>query len=514
MGFWNDLKNAAPHKAHSRGRELYAAEISSIEKAIGFNPSEHRDAELSKCEVCHVTFGATLSGNSYPCIVQVSIFDHLSFGKHLPAVVACNKCIDTFNLDIALERTEAKKAAIHAEQEAERKAAERRAAEHKAAERDAEQKKQNSENYTIDKTNRSSKTNSKTTDPLVLQCQKCNQSLNIPKGKKLKVSCPTCGNSWIHDGTSSTSAVDSGATKTEAQDRLRKQHRAKLERREKRLAAEKELEENRRKEEEDRKAEQRKQDREIRLKRVAEAGRDAATKTAQPADEPTLVRSHVHASLNLPRCPECNQTMNVDPRETKVLCPSCGFLWERAATSVRDPQNTLLLTRKDGDQSIAATPVPDPQNTLLLTLKDGGVTIELRPDLAPRHVARIKELVRQKFYDGLTFHRVIDGFMAQGGDPYGNGTGGSGQNITAEFSDEPHVRGTVSMARSGHSDSADSQFFIVLQDSPHLDGQYSVWGRVVDGMEYVSAIRCGNQNNSGMVDDPDRIISMQIADDV
>jgi len=156
----------------------------------------------------------------------------------------------------------------------------------------------------------------------------------------------------------------------------------------------------------------------------------------------------------------------------------------------------------------------DPENTLLLDLKDGQVTIELRPDLAPNHVARIKELVREGFYDGLTFHRVIPGFMAQGGDPKGNGTGGSGQNIGAEFSDEPHERGTVSMARSGHPDSADSQFFIVFQKTSHLDGKYTVWGQVTEGMRYVSKIKRGDDGNNGSVSDPDKIIKMQIAADV
>ncbi|MFP6742808.1 MAG: peptidylprolyl isomerase, partial [Alphaproteobacteria bacterium] len=115
------------------------------------------------------------------------------------------------------------------------------------------------------------------------------------------------------------------------------------------------------------------------------------------------------------------------------------------------------------------------ENMLYLELKTGRVTIELRPDLAPNHVARIKELAREGFYDGLKFHRVIAGFMAQTGDPKGNGTGGSGQNLDAEFSDERHTRGTLSMARAQNPNSADSQFFIVLKDAPHLDGQYTVW---------------------------------------
>jgi peptidylprolyl isomerase len=155
----------------------------------------------------------------------------------------------------------------------------------------------------------------------------------------------------------------------------------------------------------------------------------------------------------------------------------------------------------------------DPENTLLLELKDGQVVIELRPDLAPKHVARIKELVREGFYDGLTFHRVIGGFMAQGGDPKGNGTGGSGVNIPAEFSAEPHVRGTLSMARSSDPDSADSQFFIVFARSRFLDGKYTVWGKVTDGMEHVGKIKRGDESRNGSVNDPDKIIRMRVAAD-
>lgn len=155
----------------------------------------------------------------------------------------------------------------------------------------------------------------------------------------------------------------------------------------------------------------------------------------------------------------------------------------------------------------------DPENTLIMDLEAGQVVIRLRPDLAPRHVARIKELVRAGFYDGLVFHRVIDGFMAQGGDPKGDGTGGSGQALPAEFSDAPHMRGTVSMARSGDPDSADSQFFIVLEDSPHLDGQYTVWGEVVTGMEFVDGLRKGAPWANGRVADPDRIVRLRVAAD-
>lgn len=152
-------------------------------------------------------------------------------------------------------------------------------------------------------------------------------------------------------------------------------------------------------------------------------------------------------------------------------------------------------------------------NILYLDLKAGRVVIEMRPDLAPQHVARIKELVRQKFYDGLVFHRVIDGFMVQTGDPQGNGTGGSGKKLAAEFSNEPHVRGTVSMARANDPNSGDSQFFICLANARFLDRQYTVWGQVIEGMEYVDQIKKGNPRNNGQVTDPDKIISMRLAED-
>jgi len=175
---------------------------------------------------------------------------------------------------------------------------------------------------------------------------------------------------------------------------------------------------------------------------------------------------------------------------------------------------TFLLTMMMAlmTQSQAAPPA-DPENTLYLDLKDGRVTIELRPDLAPKHVARIKQLVREGFYDGIVFHRVIGGFMAQTGDPTGTGMGGSGVNIDAEFSDEPHVRGTVSMARSRDINSGDSQFFIVYARSRHLDHKYTVWGKVTDGMRAVAKIKRGAEG-SGAVTDPDKIIRMQVAADV
>ena len=143
----------------------------------------------------------------------------------------------------------------------------------------------------------------------------------------------------------------------------------------------------------------------------------------------------------------------------------------------------------------------DLENTLYLDLDYGRVVIELRPDLAPMHVARIKELARKGFYDGLKFHRVIDGFMAQTGCPHGTGTGGSGQHLKAEFNKEPHVRGTVSMARAQNPDSGDSQFFICFDDARFLDGQYTAWGKVISGMENVDKIKRGEP-----VQDPDKIV--------
>jgi peptidylprolyl isomerase len=150
----------------------------------------------------------------------------------------------------------------------------------------------------------------------------------------------------------------------------------------------------------------------------------------------------------------------------------------------------------------------DPENTLYLDLKDGRVVIEMRPDLAPKHVARIKELVRKGFYDGQVFHRVIAGFMAQTGDPTGTGTGGSGQNIPAEFSAEPFVRGTVGAARAQDINSADSQFFIMFDDGSFLNNNYTVWGKVTSGMEFVDNIRKGEPPMN-----PDKIVKMQVAAD-
>lgn len=157
--------------------------------------------------------------------------------------------------------------------------------------------------------------------------------------------------------------------------------------------------------------------------------------------------------------------------------------------------------------------VKDAENALLLKTKNGDIVIEMFPDDAPNHVARIKELVRDGFYNGLKFHRVIDGFMAQTGDPRGNGTGGSGKKLKAEFNRNRHTRGTVSMARAMDPDSADSQFFICFGDCPWLDGQYTVWGQVISGMEYVDQIKRGFGSN-GMVSEPDVIVSMSVIADI
>jgi peptidylprolyl isomerase len=162
----------------------------------------------------------------------------------------------------------------------------------------------------------------------------------------------------------------------------------------------------------------------------------------------------------------------------------------------------------------AESAAPDPENTLYLDLKDGRVVIELRPDLAPKHVARIKELTRKGFYDGLVFHRVIGGFMAQTGDPQGNGTGGSGTRLPAEFSKQPFERGTVGMARSQDPNSGDSQFFICFAPAPFLNGQYTVWGQVTQGMEFVDKIKQGDRAANGAVVSPDKIVRMQVAADV
>ncbi|MFO1153532.1 MAG: peptidylprolyl isomerase [Rhodospirillales bacterium] len=178
--------------------------------------------------------------------------------------------------------------------------------------------------------------------------------------------------------------------------------------------------------------------------------------------------------------------------------------WKAAATG-------LVMAMVAANGAVAA----DPENTLILELKNNcKVTIEMLPQLAPKHVARIKELTRTGFYDGITFHRVIEGFMAQTGDPRGDGTGGSGKKLPAEFSREPFVRGVVGMARAADPNSGDSQFFIMFEPAPSLDGQYTVWGRVTNGMDCVDKIKRGTGRNGEVAPPADKIVSMRVAADV
>ncbi len=165
--------------------------------------------------------------------------------------------------------------------------------------------------------------------------------------------------------------------------------------------------------------------------------------------------------------------------------------------------------------AIAAGPASDPENTLILTLKDGKVVIRLRPDIAPKHVERLKTLARKGFYDGLKFHRVIDGFMAQTGDPRGDGTGGSDlPSLPAEFNPMPFERGVLGMARSQSPNSANSQFFIMFADGAFLNGKYTAFGEVVSGMEFVDKIKKGDKAANGVVAAPDVIVKLQVAADV
>ena len=175
----------------------------------------------------------------------------------------------------------------------------------------------------------------------------------------------------------------------------------------------------------------------------------------------------------------------------------------------------VLFALLIGNNSFAAEePAMNPENTIVMQLKDGEVYIELYPDKAPEHVKRFKELAREGFYNGIVFHRVIDGFMAQGGDPTSTGMGGSKKpDLKAEFNDVKHERGTLSMARSSDPNSANSQFFICFKDSSFLDKQYTAFGKVIKGMEFVDKIKRGTGPN-GMVTDPDKIISMKVLADI
>jgi len=171
-------------------------------------------------------------------------------------------------------------------------------------------------------------------------------------------------------------------------------------------------------------------------------------------------------------------------------------------------RRSLVLGLPLAAASGAALAQASNKDTLYLDLKDGRVVIRMRPDLAPKHVEQIRTLVKQGFYDGIVFHRVIEGFMAQTGDPTGTGTGGSKlPNIPAEFSQAPFRRGTLGMARSQMPNSANSQFFICFRDAPFLNGQYTVWGEVVSGMEHVDKIKRGEPPTN-----PDKIVKMSLAD--
>jgi peptidylprolyl isomerase len=178
------------------------------------------------------------------------------------------------------------------------------------------------------------------------------------------------------------------------------------------------------------------------------------------------------------------------------------------ATLVATPIGVIM------SEAAAAQPTPSPEDTVYLDLKDGRVVIELLPALAPKHVERIRVLCHRHFYDNTPFHRVIEGFMAQGGDPSGTGTQGSDlPDLPAEFTRERHfLRGTVGAARTGNPNSANSQFFIMFAPAPNLDGQYTIWGQVISGMEHVDAIKRGSGGN-GIVSGPDRIVKMRVASD-
>jgi peptidylprolyl isomerase len=189
-----------------------------------------------------------------------------------------------------------------------------------------------------------------------------------------------------------------------------------------------------------------------------------------------------------------------------------GFTRRRAIVA------TLALATINTDMTMSnsadAQTKLDPQNTLYMDLKNGRVVIEMFPDIAPEMVARVKELTRQGFYDGTPFHRVIEGFMAQGGDPTGTGTGGSKlPDLPAEFTTKKHfLRGTCGAARTSDPNSANSQFFIMFAPATHLDGQYTIWGQVVQGMQYVDEIKRGS-GSGGTVQNPDRIVKMQVMAD-
>src|SRR5688572_1401399 len=213
----------------------------------------------------------------------------------------------------------------------------------------------------------------------------------------------------------------------------------------------------------------------------------------------------------------CSEPSTTKRVTSSAICTSSGAAF--SPFLVKDPDMLFprILAALAGAMLFLAAPAlaqADKENTLVMELKDGPVTIALRTDLAPNHAERLRTLARQGFYDGVVFHRVIPGFMAQTGDPTGTGMGGSDlPDLAAEFSQEPFKRGTVGMARSQDPDSANSQFFIMFDEGSFLNGQYTVVGEVVDGMEAVDAIKKGSEANNGQVDNPDKIISLKVAAD-
>ncbi len=203
-----------------------------------------------------------------------------------------------------------------------------------------------------------------------------------------------------------------------------------------------------------------------------------------------------------------------------ALSLSTGCKEDKASTKKPTINNVQVKSgTKAGKKAVACAKKTgekmDKENTLVIKLKDGDVKIALCPEYAPKHVERIKTLTKEGFYDGIVFHRVIEGFMAQTGDPTGTGMGGSKlPNVPAEFSDQPFVRGALGMARSQSPDSANSQFFIMFKEGSFLNGQYTVFGHVIEGMENVDKIKLGDKAANGKVDNPDKMISVRMASDL
>jgi len=191
-----------------------------------------------------------------------------------------------------------------------------------------------------------------------------------------------------------------------------------------------------------------------------------------------------------------------------------AFLALMLAVSLSSCANEPQINKQPGEPNAAAPDAKDPENILVIETKTGKVVIQLRPDVAPKHVERVKKLAREGFYNGIVFHRVIPGFMAQTGDPTGTGAGGSKYpDLAAEFSLTPFERGTLGAARSQSPNSANSQFFIAFQRSPHLNGQYTVFGKVIEGMTNIDQVKKGSEQNNGQVDNPDKMLKVYILAD-